>query len=160
MNLRYLKTQRLRLRFFGDAKLWAQRAQMTPVKSKSFFKGRQTGWFHTGGFPEIRLYPLRLYPPKTHRENEQFAFYLLKTSVSLLRPPKTTKMAGVTQAKARAAKPGGFKRGGVPIWTCPSFFVLFLSFLGLSRFFPGSSRLARGWSGDFPDSSLFSFLAY
>ena len=37
---------------------------------------------------------------------------------------------------SRTAKWGGFKRGGFPIWTCPSFFVL----LGLSRFF---------W--DFPD---------
>ena len=36
---------------------------------------------------------------------------------------------------SRAAKQGGFKRGGFPIWTCPSFFCPFLSFLGLSRFF-------------------------
>ena len=49
-------------------------------------------------------------------------------------------------AFSRAAKwgGGGFKRGGFPIWTCPSFFFVlfssFLSFLGLSRFF---------W--DFPD---------
>ena len=37
-------------------------------------------------------------------ENDEFAFYALKTRVLLLRPPKTTnmtKMAGVTQAKAR-----------------------------------------------------------
>ena len=36
-------------------------------------------------------------------ENDEFAFYPLKTRASLLRPPKTpkmTKMAGVTQAKA------------------------------------------------------------
>ena len=65
-----------------------------------------------------------------------------------------------------AAKQGGFKRGVFPIWTCPFFFVLFfLSFLGLFcpfcpfLSFPGFSRFARG-SGDFPDSSLFSFSAY
>ena len=40
---------------------------------------------------------------------------------------------------SRAAKRGRFKRGGFPIWTCPSFVVLFCP-LGLSRFF---------W--DFPD---------
>ena len=64
-------------------------------------------------------------------ENDEFAFYPLKTRASLLRPPKTTKMsltkmAGVTQAKGwfrksrvcqqrrrGAAKPGG--RGcGIP----------------------------------------------
>ena len=51
---------------------------------------------------------------------------------------------------------GGFKRGGFPIWTCPSFFVLF----GTFPIFPGFSRFARGRSGDFPDSCLFSFSAY
>ena len=34
---------------------------------------------------------------------------------------------------SRAAKRGGFKRGGFPIWTCPS--LPFLSFFVLSRFF-------------------------
>ena len=33
-------------------------------------------------------------------ENGEFAFYPLKTRASLLRPPKMTKIAGVTQAKA------------------------------------------------------------
>ena len=33
-------------------------------------------------------------------ENDEFAFYPLRTRASLLRPLKTTKMAGVTQAKA------------------------------------------------------------
>ena len=59
-----------------------------------------------------------------------------------------------------AAKRGGFKRGGFPVWTFLSFFVLFcpfLSFLGLP-IFPGFSRFARGWSGNFPDSSLFLFV--
>ena len=48
---------------------------------------------------------------------------------------------------------GGFQTGGgFPIWTCPSFFVLFcpfLSFLGLSRFsgiFPICSGMVRGFS--------------
>ena len=40
----------------------------------------------------------------------------------------------MTLQTSRAAKRGGFKRGGFPIWTCPSFFVLFSSFLGF--FFP------------------------
>ena len=37
-----------------------------------------------------------------------------------------------------------------------SFFVLFGTFL----IFPGFSRFARGWSGDYPDWSFFSFSAY
>ena len=52
---------------------------------------------------------------------------------------------------------GGFKRGGFPIWTCPSFFV---QFFGTFPIFLGFSRFARGWSGDFPDLSFSSFLAY
>ena len=39
---------------------------------------------------------------------------------------------------------GGFKRGGFPIWTCPSFFVLFGTFPIIPGFF---HRFARGWSG-------------
>ena len=61
---------------------------------------------------------------------------------------------------SRAAKRGGFKRRRFPDL---DFFVLFcpsLSFLGLSRFFLGFSRIARGWSGDFPDLSFSSFSAY
>ena len=38
--------------------------------------------------------------------------------------------------KTRAAKWGCFKRGGFPIWTCPSFFVLFLSFWDFPGDFP------------------------
>ena len=52
---------------------------------------------------------------------------------------------------------GGFQTGGgFPIWTCPSFFVLF----GTFPIFLGFSRFARGWSGDFPDLSFSSFSAY
>ena len=45
-----------------------------------------------------------LFPPKKGRfdensENAEFAFYPLETRASLLRPLKTTKMAGVTQAR-------------------------------------------------------------
>ena len=54
---------------------------------------------------------------------------------------------------------GGFKwgvsRSGL-VLPFLSFFVLF----GTFPMFPGFSRFARGWSGDFPDSSLFSFSAY
>ena len=52
---------------------------------------------------------------------------------------------------------GGVSRSGL-VLPFLSFFCPFLSFfvlLGLSR---GFSRFARGWSGDFPDSSLFLFL--
>ena len=38
------------------------------------------------------------------------------------------------------------KRGGFPIWTCPSFFVLFWTF----PTFPGFSRFARDGPGIFP----------
>ena len=57
---------------------------------------------------------------------------------------------------SRAAKRVGFKRGGFPIWACPSFLVVF----GTFPIFLGFSRFVRGWSRDLPDSSLFSFLAY
>ena len=57
---------------------------------------------------------------------------------------------------SRAAKRGCFKRGGFPIWTCPSFLSFFV-LLGLSR---GFSRFVRGLSGDFPDWSVSSFSAY
>ena len=50
---------------------------------------------------------------------------------------------------------GGVSRSGL-VLTFLSFFVLF----GTFPIFPGFSRFARGWSGDFPDSSLFSFSAY
>ena len=36
----------------------------------------------------------------------------------------------------------GFKRGGFPIWTCPSFFVLF----GTFPIFPAFSRFVLRWS--------------
>ena len=68
--------------------------------------------------------------------------------VVILRPPFS-----------RAAKRGGFKRGGFPIWTCPSFFVLksFVLF-GTFSIFLGFSRFAWGRSGDFPRFVLFLFL--
>ena len=50
---------------------------------------------------------------------------------------------------SRAAKRGCFKRGGFPIWTCPSFFVLFCPFWDFPDFsgiFPICSRMARGFS--------------
>ena len=48
----------------------------------------------------------------------------------------------ISARSIKGAKRGGFKRGALPIWTCPSRFVLFLSFLGLSPFLR-----------DFPDLS-------
>ena len=50
---------------------------------------------------------------------------------------------------SRAAKRGGFKRGVFPIWTCPSFFVLFCPFWGFPDFsgiFPICSGMVRGFS--------------
>ena len=67
--------------------------------------------------------------------------------------------ANIGKRKSRAAKRGCFKRGGFPIWTCPSFFVLFCPFWDFPDFL-GFSRFARGWSGDFPDLSFSSFSAY
>ena len=46
------------------------------------------------------------------------------------------------------------KRGGFPIWTCPSFFALFCPF----PIFPGFSRFVRGLFEDFPDLPFFLFL--
>ena len=51
---------------------------------------------------------------------------------------------------SRAAKREGFKQGGFPIWTCPSFFCPFLSFLGLSRFFRDFPGLLGDGPGIFP----------
>ena len=51
--------------------------------------------------------------------------------------------------RSRAAKRGGFKRGGFPIWTCPSFFVLFRPFWDFPDFsgiFPICSGMVRGFS--------------
>ena len=49
--------------------------------------------------------------------------------------------------RSRATKRGDFKRGGFPIWTCPSFFVLFCPF---SRFFRDFPNLFGDSSGIFP----------
>ena len=47
---------------------------------------------------------------------------------------------------SRAAKRGCFKRGGFPIWTCPSFFVLFCPFGTFPGIFPICSGMVRGFS--------------
>ena len=47
---------------------------------------------------------------------------------------------------SRAAKRGCFKRGGFPIWTCPSFFVLFWDFPDFSGIFPICLGMVRGFS--------------
>ena len=49
-----------------------------------------------------------------------------KSLPSELNTPRSELAAKVVaDRKSRAAKWGGFKRGCFPIWTCPSFFVLF-----------------------------------
>ena len=60
---------------------------------------------------------------------------------------------------SRAAKRGGFKRGGFPIWTCPSFFVLFCPFSDFPDF-SGIFPICAGMVRDFPDLSFSSFSAY
>ena len=52
----------------------------------------------------------------------------------------------ITVSYSRAAKRGGFKRGGFPIWTCPSFFVLFCPFSD----FPDFSGIFPDLRGDGP----------
>ena len=59
--------------------------------------------------------------------------------------------------QSRAAKRGCFKRGCFPIWTCPSFFVLFCPFWDFPDFsgiFPICSGTVRGFSR----FALFLFL--
>ena len=61
----------------------------------------------------------------------------------------------------RAAKRGCFKRGGFPIWTCPSFFVLFCPFWDFPDFsgiFPICSGMVRGFSRFVPFPSFSALL--
>ena len=51
---------------------------------------------------------------------------------------------------SRAAKQGGFKRGVFPIWTCPSFFVLFCPFWYFPDFFRDFLDLCGDSPGIFP----------
>ena len=65
--------------------------------------------------------------------------------------PKVLDLDGVFKSgKSRAAKRGGgFKRGVFPIWTCPSFFVLFCPFWDFPDFsgiFPICPGTLRGFS--------------
>ena len=48
--------------------------------------------------------------------------------------------------QSRAAKRGCFKRGGFPIWTRPSFFVLFCPFGTFPGIFPICTGMVRGFS--------------
>ena len=85
--------------------------------------------------------------------------YLLNQSCVALVLPETPKpqdspekVIGCpwTQVKCTiAAKRGCFKRGGFPIWTCPSFFVLFCPFWDFPNFsgiFPICAGMVRGFS--------------
>ena len=70
-----------------------------PFSETPFFRGRTNRVF---GKPCFCPLPKRGHFDE-NGENDEFAFYPLKTRVWLLRPPKTTKMtkmAGVTQEKA------------------------------------------------------------
>ena len=56
---------------------------------------------------------------------------------------------GTPQTSKKSAKRGGFKRGIFPIWTCPSFFVLFCPFWDFPDFsgiFPNCSGMVLGFS--------------
>ena len=71
---------------------------------------------------------------------------------------KTSLSRPQPQYWSRAAKRGGSKRGGFPIWTCPSFFVLFCpswDFPDFSGILPICSGMVRGFSR----FVLFLFLA-
>ena len=76
------------------------------------------------------------------------------------RPPLTGVPRGpgrkVPHRVSRAAKRGCFKRGGFPIWTCPSVFVLFCPFGTFPGIFPICSGMVRGFSR----FVLFLFSAY
>ena len=66
----------------------------------------------------------------------------------------TNSFWGKTKRSSRAAKRGCFKRGGFPIWTCPSFFVLFCPF----GTFPGIFLICSGIVRGFSRFVLFLFL--
>ena len=68
--------------------------------------------------------------------------------------PRSSSANPVLMTSSRAAKRGGFKRGGFPIWTCPSFLSFFVPF-GTFPIFPGFSRFAPGMVRGFV---LFLFL--
>ena len=74
------------------------------------------------------------------------------------RDVKRMRLGVVLPHFSRAAKRGGFQTGGAS--RSGRFVLPFLSFLGLSRLFPGFSRFARGLFGDFPDLPVSSFSAY
>ena len=61
---------------------------------------------------------------------------------------------------SRAAKRGGFKRGVFPIWTRPSFFVLFVPFWDFPDFSGIFPDLLGDGPGEIPDLSFSSFSAY
>ena len=52
---------------------------------------------------------------------------------------------------------GGVSNGGFPDLDLSFLFCPFFFLFGTFPIFLGFSRFARGWSGDFPDSSLLSF---
>ena len=58
---------------------------------------------------------------------------------------------------SRAANRGGFKQGGFPIWTCPSFFVLFRPFWDFPDF-SGIFPICSGMVWGFSRFALFLFL--
>ena len=65
--------------------------------------------------------------------------------------------------KIKGRQTGVFQTGGFPDLDSSFLFCPFLSFIvlfGTFPIFPGFSRFAWGLSGDFPDSSRFSFSAY
>ena len=62
---------------------------------------------------------------------------------------RTNSTSEFSEQLSRAAKRGCFKRGGFPIWTCPSFFVLFCPLWDFPDFFgifPICSGMVRGFS--------------
>ena len=79
---------------------------------------------------------------------------------NLLTLPQKCIFLSLAFYNAQGPPNGGVSNGGVSRSGLVLPFLSFFVLLGTFPIFPGFSRSARGWSGDFPDASLFSFSDY
>ena len=96
------------------------------------------------------------------RPPEKFTLqkFTSQNSPSKIQPRKSGQKIHIAPLQghlSRAAKRGGFKRGGFPIWTCPSFFVLFCPFWDFPDF-SGIFLICSGMVRGFSRIVLFLFL--
>ena len=77
---------------------------------------------------------------------KRFRRFRFPVPVRFLSHPEKLLTRGSSPETLRAAKRGCFKRGGFPIWTCPSFFVLFCPFGTFPGIFPICAGMVRGFS--------------